>query len=93
MRNWNDDPFTKKAQTEHFLARSAYKLEEIDRKGQIFKGVRNILDLGAAPGSWTQLCLLKAPKAKILAVDIEPLKISDPRVHFIKDDIANIDWE
>lgn len=59
MRKWNDDPFTKKAKKENYEARSVYKLEEIDKRERVMTGVTNVLDLGAAPGSWTQYCLKK----------------------------------
>jgi 23S rRNA (uridine2552-2'-O)-methyltransferase len=47
QRNWNDDPFTKKARREDFAARSVYKLEEIERKERVLKGAKLIVDLGA----------------------------------------------
>ena len=56
-RNWNDNPFTKKAREENFAARSIYKLEEIDRKEKVVAGANVIIDLGAAPGSWSQYVL------------------------------------
>ncbi len=92
MRKWNDDPFTKKARREDYEARSVYKLSEIDRKERLFKGVKRILDLGAAPGSWTQYCLEKAPHATILAVDLSPLNVVDPRVIFLQKSIEEIDF-
>jgi len=92
MRKWNDDPFTKKARRENYEARSVYKLSEIDRKERLFPGVRRILDLGAAPGSWTQYCLEQAPAAKIIAVDLSPLQVEDPRITFLQQSIEDIDF-
>ena len=93
MRNWNDDPYTKKARKENFEARSVYKLEEIDKRERIFSGVKTVLDLGAAPGSWTQYCLKKLSKTdgKIIAVDISPIQVEDPRLIFLHQSIEDVD--
>lgn len=72
MRGWNDDPFTKKARKENFEARSIYKLEEIDRREPILKGVKRVIDLGAAPGSWTQYCLKKFRTARFSPLTCRP---------------------
>ncbi|MET3598550.1 RlmE family RNA methyltransferase [Martelella mangrovi] len=50
-----NDPYVQRARTEGFRARAAYKLLEIDEKHEILKGARRIIDLGAAPGSWSQI--------------------------------------
>ncbi len=92
MRKWNDDPYTKKARRENYEARSIYKLSEIDQKERLFKGVRRILDLGAAPGSWTQYCLEKAPSAKIIACDLSELQVTDERITFLHQPIEEIDF-
>lgn len=91
MRSWNEDPFTKKARREHFEARSVYKLMEIDRRERLLTGAKRVLDLGAAPGSWVQYCLEKLPHAEIFAVDLAPLNLSDPRVHFHQGSIEDTD--
>lgn len=92
MRKWNDDPFTKKAKKENYEARSVYKLEEIDKRERVLSGVVNVLDLGAAPGSWTQYCLKKIPKhGKIIAVDLAPLGFSHLQVTFIQKPIEELD--
>ena len=91
MRNWNDDPFTKKARKENFLARSVFKLEEIDKRDQVLKGAKVVLDLGASPGSWTEYCLRALPKdAQITAVDISPIKVSDPRLTFLEKSVEDL---
>jgi 23S rRNA (uridine2552-2'-O)-methyltransferase len=93
MKRWNDDPFTKKARRENYEARSVYKLEEIDKRERILNGVRTVLDLGASPGSWTQYCLQKFPpgQGKIVAVDLAPLRVSDPRLVFYEKPIEELD--
>lgn len=93
MRPWNDDPFTKRARKENFLARSVYKLEEIDRRKKILSGARLILDLGAAPGSWTQYCLKNAPEARVISVDLSPIEINHPRLTVIVGDAASVDLQ
>ncbi|NBT59699.1 RlmE family RNA methyltransferase [bacterium] len=92
MRNWNDDPFTKKAKRENYEARSIYKLEEIDRRERVMAGVTHVLDLGAAPGSWTQYCLKKIPKqGKVIAVDLAPMGFQHPQVVFLQEPIEKLD--
>jgi 23S rRNA (uridine2552-2'-O)-methyltransferase len=90
MRNWNDDPFTKKARREDYAARSVYKLEEIDRREKLLKGAKLVLDLGAAPGSWTQYCLKTLPNARIVAVDLSPLEVQHPNLTFLHGDIEKV---
>lgn len=93
MRRWNDDPFTKKAQKENYEARSVYKLEEIDRRERLFDSAKVVLDLGASPGSWTQFSLRRSPSAKVVAVDLAPINVKDPRLTFHQKDIAEISWD
>jgi 23S rRNA (uridine2552-2'-O)-methyltransferase len=50
-----NDPYVQRAKLEGYRARAAFKLLEIDEKHQILKGARRIIDLGAAPGSWSQI--------------------------------------
>lgn len=93
MRRWHDDPYTKKAQREDYEARSVYKLEEIDRRERIFDSARLVVDLGASPGSWSQYVLRKVPKSKVVAVDLSPLRVSDPRLQFFQKDINEMNWD
>jgi 23S rRNA (uridine2552-2'-O)-methyltransferase len=92
VRRWNDDPFTKKARRENYEARSVYKLEEIDQRERVFKNPHLVLDLGASPGSWTQYTLKRLPSdGRVIAVDLVPLNVKDPRLTFLQADIAGID--
>ena len=71
------DRFTKKAKKEGFAARSVYKLEEIDRRLRLLRPGLRVLDLGAAPGSWTQYVGPKVGvRGKVVAVDLNPLRVS-----------------
>jgi 23S rRNA (uridine2552-2'-O)-methyltransferase len=64
------DHFGTRAKSEGFAARSIYKLEEIDKRTQLFRRGMRILDLGAYPGSWTQYAALKVGReGRVLAVD------------------------
>lgn len=66
-----NDPFVKKAQSLGYRSRAAFKLEEIVKKYKLFQKADVIVDLGAAPGGWTQMCQKLKPKAKIIALDIQ----------------------
>jgi 23S rRNA (uridine2552-2'-O)-methyltransferase len=64
------DAFGDKAKKEGFAARSVYKLEELDRRNQLFKRGMRVLDMGAFPGSWTQYAANKVgAEGRVLAVD------------------------
>ena len=65
------DPYVRKAREEGYRSRAAYKLIEVDARGRLlFPGAR-VVDLGAAPGGWSQVAALKvAPGGKVIAVDL-----------------------
>lgn len=68
------DPYVKRAQQEGFRSRSAYKLLEIQEKHKIIKRGMVIVDLGAAPGGWSQLAAkLVGEQGKVYALDILPM--------------------
>ena len=68
------DFYSQKAKKEGFMARSVYKLEEIQNKTHLIKPGNTVLDIGASPGSWTQyvLRLLKG-KGRVVSADLKPL--------------------
>jgi 23S rRNA (uridine2552-2'-O)-methyltransferase len=69
-----DDMYVKKAHLEGYRSRAIYKLKEIDEKDHLFKPGMTIVDLGAAPGGWTQYVSQKLDgKGKIIALDILPM--------------------
>lgn len=68
------DHYYKKAKAEKFVARSVYKLEELDRKFKILRRSNKVLDLGYFPGSWTQYSSKKiGPQGKVVGIDIQPI--------------------
>jgi 23S rRNA (uridine2552-2'-O)-methyltransferase len=68
-----NDPYVKKAKLDGYRSRAAYKLIEIDDKFKIFKKGLKIIDLGAAPGGWSQVALERTKAGKIYALDILPM--------------------
>ncbi len=88
-----NDYYAKKAKEENFAARSVYKLQEIDEKYSIFKGAKQVIDLGASPGSWSQYVSKKlGNQAKIFSIDLNPLTQSIPNVTFVIADIMKVDF-
>lgn len=75
------DPFVKKAQLSGYRSRAAFKLLDLDASDALFHSSKNVLELGAAPGGWTQILIQRMPNAKILAVDLLSMQpISGVRV-------------
>jgi 23S rRNA (uridine2552-2'-O)-methyltransferase len=73
------DRLTRAAKEAGFPARSVFKLEEMDRRARLFRGGMRVLDLGAAPGSWSLYAAQRiGPSGKLLAVDLEPLAAALP---------------
>lgn len=71
------DRFFKQAKADGYLARSAYKLMEIDDKYRILRRGMFVLDLGAAPGSWTQVAAERiGDRGLIVALDIQPIRVT-----------------
>jgi 23S rRNA (uridine2552-2'-O)-methyltransferase len=67
-----NDPYVKKAKADGYRSRAAYKLLELDEKFDLFKGVERAVDLGIAPGGWSQVVRLRSPKAKVVGIDLLP---------------------
>lgn len=91
MSRWRRDGYHKMAQKENYLARSVYKLKEIDEREKLFKGSETVLDLGASPGSWTQYAIERLPQGRVVAVDLAPLRFSHPRVTFFQKPMEEAD--
>jgi 23S rRNA (uridine2552-2'-O)-methyltransferase len=67
-----NDPYVKRAKAEGYRSRAAYKLIELDDRFGLLKGVGRVVDLGVAPGGWTQVVRQRAPKAQIVGIDLLP---------------------
>ena len=68
-----NDPYVRKAKAEGYRSRAAYKLIELDERFGLLKGVRRVIDLGLAPGGWSQVVRRKAPGAAIVGIDLLPV--------------------
>jgi 23S rRNA (uridine2552-2'-O)-methyltransferase len=72
-----NDPYVKQAKAEGYRSRAAYKLLELDERFGLLKGVKRVVDLGIAPGGWSQVVRKRAPGAAIAGIDLletEPLE-------------------
>ena len=73
-KNWiirqKRDIFVRQSKIEGYRSRAIYKLKEIDEKFKIFKNTTSIIDLGAAPGSWSQYIIKQYKKSLVLAIDL-----------------------
>ena len=77
-KNWVNkqrrDIYVRQSKVDGYRARSAYKLIEIDEKFKIFKGGLSIIDIGAAPGSWSQYALKASKNSKLISVDLKKMQ-------------------
>ena len=88
LQRQHQDPYVKQAQKSDYRSRAVYKLAEIDERDHLFHKGQLVIDLGAAPGSWSQYTAKKvAPGGKVIAVDLLPLAHID-NVLFIKGDFT-----
>ena len=67
-----NDPYVKQAKAEGYRSRAAYKLLELDERFGLLKGVDAVIDLGIAPGGWSQVVRRRSPKAAIVGIDLLP---------------------
>jgi len=77
-KNWVNkqrrDIYVRQSKVDGYRARSAYKLIEIDEKFKIFKGGLSVIDIGAAPGSWSQYALKASKSGKLISIDIKKME-------------------
>ena len=77
-KNWVNkqrrDTYVRQSKVDGYRARSAYKLKEIDEKFRIFKGGMSVIDIGAAPGSWSQYVAKVVKNVKIISVDLKEME-------------------
>ncbi len=67
-----NDPSVKQAKAEGWRSRAAFKLIELDEKYSLIKGARRVVDLGIAPGGWSQVVRKRNPKAAVVGIDLLP---------------------
>ena len=67
-----NDPYVRRAKAENYRSRAAYKLLELDEKFSLLRGVKSVIDLGIAPGGWSQVVRRRIPQAKVVGIDLLP---------------------
>jgi len=92
-KNWINrqkrDIYVRQSKVDGYRARSAYKLIEIDKKFKIFKNGMFILDIGAAPGSWSQYASKAIKNSKIISIDLKDMSPINNGIH-IKGDFTEL---
>lgn len=84
-----NDPYVARAKREGYRSRAAYKLLEIDEKYHVLKPGQRVVDLGAAPGGWSQIAARKVgPKGRVVGIDLLPIDPM-PGVEFIQLDFLD----
>ena len=77
-KNWVNkqrrDTYVRQSKVDGYRARSAYKLIEIDEKFKIFKGGISVIDIGAAPGSWSQYASKAAKNGRLISIDLKEME-------------------
>ena len=95
-KNWINkqrrDIYVRQSKVEGYRARSVYKLIEIDEKFKIFKGGMCVIDIGAAPGSWSQYASKVVKNGKIISIDLKEMEQIKNTVQ-IKGDFTEIDTQ
>lgn len=84
-----NDPYVRKAKAEGYRSRAAYKLAELDEKFGLLKGVARVVDLGIAPGGWSQIVRQRSPKSKVVGIDLLPTDPLDGVTIFQMDFMAD----
>jgi 23S rRNA (uridine2552-2'-O)-methyltransferase len=91
-KNWINrqrrDIYVRQSKVEGYRSRAVYKLQEIDQKFKIFKNGISVIDLGAAPGSWSQYASKNIKSGKIASIDLLDFEKIE-NIHQIKGDFRN----
>ena len=95
-KNWVNkqrrDTYVRQSKVDGYRARSAYKLKEIDEKFRIFKGGMSVVDIGAAPGSWSQYVAKVVKSGKIISIDLKEMEKIENTIQ-IQGDFTSIDTQ
>ena len=84
-----NDPYVKQAKADGWRSRSAFKLIELDVKFSLLRGARRVVDLGIAPGGWSQVVRKQAPAARVVGIDLLPTEPIDGVTIFEMDFMAD----
>ena len=88
----NRDIYVKKAKKIGYVSRSAYKILEIEKKFKLINNSKNILELGSAPGGWSQVVFELKDTVKMYAFDLLDMKFNHPNMKFIKENFLTYDY-
>ncbi len=95
-KNWVNkqrrDTYVGQSKVDGYRARSAYKLKEIDEKFKIFKGGMSVVDIGAAPGSWSQYAAKVVKSGKIISIDLKEMENIENTLQ-IQGDFTSVDTQ
>jgi len=95
-KNWVNkqrrDTYVRQSKVDGYRARSAYKLKEIDEKFKIFKGGMSVVDIGAAPGSWSQYVAKVVKSGKIISIDLKEMEKIENTLQ-IQGDFTSVDTQ
>ena len=95
-KNWVNkqrrDVYVRQSKVDGYRARSAYKLIEIDDKFKIFKGGMFVLDIGAAPGSWSQYASKVIKQGKVISIDLKEMEEIKNTIQ-IRGDFTDLDTQ
>ena len=86
------DFYVKKAKKIGYVSRSAYKILEIEKKFKLINNSKNILELGSAPGGWSQVIFELKDTVKMYAFDLLDMKFKHPNMKFIKENFLTYDY-
>ena len=67
-----NDPYVRRAKAENYRSRAAFKLIELDERFGLLKGAKAVVDLGIAPGGWSQVVRRKVPQGRVVGIDLLP---------------------
>ena len=88
-KNWVNkqrrDTYVRQSKVDGYRARSAYKLIEIDEKFKVFKGGMCVIDIGAAPGSWSQYASKVVKNGKIISIDLKKMETIKNTIQIVGD--------
>ena len=87
------DIFVNKAKIQGYVSRSAFKIIEIEDKYKLIKRAKNILELGSAPGGWSQAIIEINPNINICGFDILDMKYNHPNFKFYKEDFLKYNYK